>query len=196
VSFVTWGIDYAKTYKDFSTKEASLSLAIIALFSSVLGAISAGYFADRLQKKMIYGRVLVIALAFLAAAPFLLLAIQADEKWMVLGGFLGAMFFMSWYHGPTTAVLHDLTPQRAHATAIGVYMFSTQLLGALGPLLIGKISDMSDLQIGLQAATAVMVFGALLLLLVIYFIRRDGLHHPGLAQFRAEDEAAARKVPD
>jgi len=188
VSFVTWGIDYAKTYKDFSTKEASLSLAVIALFSSVLGALSAGYFADKLQKKLVYGRVLIIAIAFLAAAPFLLLAIQADEKWMVLAGFFVSMFFMSWYHGPTTAVLHDLTPQRAHATAIGVYMFSTQLLGALGPLLIGKISDMTDLQIGLQAATAVMVFGALLLLLVIYFIRRDGLHHPHLAQFRAEDE--------
>jgi len=191
VSFVTWGIDYAKTYKDFSTKEASLSLAVIALFSSVGGAIAAGFLADRLQKKLVYGRVLVIAIAFLAAAPFLLVAIQAEEKWMVLAGFLGAMFFMSWYHGPTTAVLHDLTPQRAHATAIGVYMFSTQLLGALGPLLIGKVSDMSDLQIGLQAATAVMVFGALLLLLVIYFIRRDGLHHPSLAQFRAEDKIPA-----
>jgi MFS transporter, Spinster family, sphingosine-1-phosphate transporter len=193
VSFVTWGIDYAKNYKDFSTKEASLSLAIIALFSSVSGALSAGYFADRLQKKLVYGRVLIIALAFLAAAPFLLLAIQADEKWMVLAGFFCSMYFMSWYHGPTTAVLHDLTPQRAHATAIGVYMFATQLLGALGPLLIGKISDMSDLQIGLQAATAVMVFGALLLLLVIHFIRRDGLHHPRLAQFRAEDKAAAQQ---
>jgi len=196
VSFVTWGIDYAKNYKDFSTKEASLSLAIIALFSSVLGAISAGYIADRLQKKLVYGRVLVIACAFLAAAPFLLLAIQADEKWMVLAGFFVSMFFMSWYHGPTTAVLHDLTPQRAHATAIGVYMFSTQLLGALGPLLIGKISDISDLQIGLQAATAVMVFGALLLLLVIYFIRRDGLHHPRLASFRAENGAAAKLATD
>jgi MFS transporter, Spinster family, sphingosine-1-phosphate transporter len=189
VSFVTWGIDYAKNYKDFSTKEASLSLAVIALFSAVLGAISAGYFADLAQKKYAYGRVLVIACAFLAAAPFLLLAIQADDKWLVLAGFFISMFFMSWYHGPTTAVLHDLTPQRAHATAIGVYMFSTGLLGAAGPLLIGKISDMSDLQIGLQAATAVMVFGALLLLLVIYFIRRDGLHHPCLAQFRAEDKA-------
>jgi len=193
VSFVTWGIDYAKNYKDFSTKEASLSLAIMALFSAVLGALSAGYFADRLQKKLAYGRVLVIAFAFLAAAPFLLLAIQADDKWKVLAGFFISMFFMSWYHGPTTAVLHDLTPQRAHATAIGVYMFSTGLLGAMGPLLIGKLSDISDLQIGLQAATAVMVFGALLLLLVIYFIRRDGLHHPCLAQFRAEDEAAAQK---
>ena len=194
VSFVTWGIDYAKTYKEFTTKEASLSLAVIALFSSVLGALSAGFFADRLQKRMPYGRVLVIALAFLAAAPFLLIAIQTDDKRLVLGGFFVAMFFMSWYHGPTTAVLHDLTPQRAHATAVGVYMFATQLLGALGPLLIGKISDMSDLQIGLQAATAVMVFGALLLLLVIYFIRRDGLHHPRLAQFRAEDQTPVETV--
>jgi len=194
VSFVTWGIDYAKTYKEFTTKEASLSLAVIALFSSVLGALSAGFFADRLQKRMPYGRVLVVALAFLAAAPFLLIAIQTDDKRLVLGGFFVAMFFMSWYHGPTTAVLHDLTPQRAHATAVGVYMFATQLLGALGPLLIGKISDMSDLQIGLQAATAVMVFGALLLLLVIYFIRRDGLHHPRLAQFRAEDQTPVETV--
>lgn len=190
VSFVVWGIDYAMNYKNFSLREAALSLAIIALLSSVLGALSGGYFADRLQRRLKYGRVLVIAGAFLIATPFLLLAIQSDEKWMVLSGFFVAMFFMSWYHGPTTAVLHDLTPQRAHATAIGVYMFATQLLGALGPLLIGRISDISDLQIGLQAATAVLVFGALLLLLVIHFVRRDGLHHPRLAAFRAEDEAA------
>jgi MFS transporter, Spinster family, sphingosine-1-phosphate transporter len=190
VSFVTWGIDYATNYKNFSLKEAALSLAIIALLSSVLGALAGGYFADRLQRHFCYGRVLVIAGAFLVATPFLLLAIQSEEKWMVLAGFFVAMFFMSWYHGPTTAVLHDLTPQRAHATAIGVYMFATQLFGALGPLLIGRISDISDLQIGLQAATAVLVFGALLLLLVIYFIRRDGMHHPRLAAFRAENEVA------
>jgi MFS family permease len=190
VSFVVWGIDYAMNYKNFSLKEAALSLAIIALLSSVLGALSGGYFADRLQRRLKYGRILVISCAFLIATPFLLLAIQSDEKWIVLSGFFVAMYFMSWYHGPTTAVLHDLTPQRAHATAIGVYMFATQLLGALGPLLIGRISDISDLQIGLQAATAVLVFGALLLLLVIHFVRRDGLHHPRLAAFRAEDEAA------
>ena len=93
---------------------------------------------------------------------------------------------MSWYHGPVTAVLCDLTPQRAHATAIGVYMFVTQLLGALGPQLVGKISDASDLQLGLQVAVAVMVAGSLLMFLVIYFVRRDGLHHPRLAAFHVE----------
>jgi len=190
VSFVTWGIDYATNYKGFSLREAALSLAVIALLSSVFGALCGGFFADLAQKRFVYGRLMVMAGAFLAAAPFLLLAIQSEEKWIVLAGFFVAMFFMSWYHGPTTAVLHDLTPQRAHATAVGLYMTATQLIGASGPLLIGKVSDMSDLQIGLQAATAVMVFGALLLLLVIYFVRRDGLHHPSLAQFRAENGAA------
>ena len=189
VSFVTWGIDYATSYKNFSLKEAALSLSVIALLSLVLGALAGGYFADLLQKRFPYGRILVIAGAFLVAAPFLLIAVQSEEKWKVLAGFFVASFFMSWYHGPTTAVLHDLTPQRAHATAIGLYMFVTQLLGALGPQLIGRISDVSDLQVGLQAATAVMVFGALLMLVAIYFVRRDGLHHPCLAAFRAEEEA-------
>ena len=195
VSFVTWGIDYARSYKDFSLKEAALSLSVIALLSLVLGALAGGYFADRLQKRFAYGRILVIAGAFLVAAPFLLVAIQSEEKWMVLAGFFVASFFMSWYHGPTTAVLHDLTPQRAHATAIGLYMFVTQFFGALGPQLIGRISDAADLQVALQATAAVMVFGALLMLVAIYFVRRDGLHHPRLAAFRAEDEAYRAAKP-
>lgn len=194
VSLVSWGADYVKNYKDFTLREAAIFISIISLISLVLGVLCGGYFADLLQKRFQFGRLLVIAAAFLVAAPFLLLAIQSDEKWVVLMGLFVSGFFMSWYHGPVTAVIHDLTPQRAHATAIGIYMFVTQLLGALGATLVGRISDISDLQIGLQAAVAVMVFGSLLMLLVVYFVRRDGLHHPCLAAFRTEVELA-RQIP-
>ncbi|HKV25358.1 MAG TPA: MFS transporter [Candidatus Acidoferrum sp.] len=186
VSLLTWGIDFAVNYKEFSLREAAVSLAFVALLSLVCGVLTGGFLADRLQKKYPYGRVIVIAAAFLLAAPCVLLAIQTDNKWLFLAALFIGGFFMSWYHGPVTAVLHDLTPQRAHATAIGVYMFVTQLLGALGPQLVGKISDASDLQLGLQVAVGVMVAGSLLMLLVVYFVRRDGLHHPSLAVFRAE----------
>src|SRR6266513_2121386 len=117
VSLLTWGTDFAVSYKDFSLRQASVSLAVIALVS---------------------------------------------------------------------AVLHDMMPRRAHATCVGVYMFATQLFGGLGPHVVGKISDLHDLQLGLQIAVAVMVCGALLMLLVIHFIRRDGLRHPTLAAFHAE----------
>jgi MFS family permease len=191
VSILTWGIDFAVNYKEFSLREASVSLAAVALLSLLLGVLSGGFLADRLHRKYPYGRIIVIAAAFLFAAPFVLLAIQTDEKWIFLTALFIGGYFMSWYHGPVTAVLHDLTPQRAHATSIGVYMFVTQLLGAIGPQLVGKISDASDLQLGLQVAVAVMVGGSLLMFVVIYFVRRDGLHHPCLAAFRLEahDEA-------
>ncbi|MGC2814993.1 MAG: MFS transporter, partial [Candidatus Acidiferrum sp.] len=174
VSLLTWGIDFAVNYKEFSLREAALSLAVVALLSLVFGVLTGGYLADRLQRKYPYGRIIVIAAAFLFAAPCVLLAIQSDDKAVFLAALFIGGFFMSWYHGPVTAVLHDLTPQRAHATAIGVYMFVTQLLGALGPQLVGKISDASDLQLGLQVAVGVMVVGSLLMVVVIYFVKRDG----------------------
>ncbi len=186
VSLNSWGVDFAKNYKDFSLREASVSLSLITLFSLVLGVLVGGYVADRLHRMFAYGRIIAVTAAFLLAAPFLLLAIQSEEKSTVLLGLFVAAFFMSWYHGPVTAVLHDMMPRRAHATSIGVYMFATQLLGGLGPPVVGKISDLHDLQLGLQIAVAVMVCGALLMFLVIHFIRRDGIRHRVLEAFRAE----------
>jgi MFS family permease len=186
VSLLTWGVDFGVTYKDFTLREASVLLALIALVASVLGVLIGGIVADRLHRSFAYGRIMAIAVAFLLAAPFLLLAIQADEKAIVLLGLSVAVFFMSWYHGPVTAVLHDMMPRRAHATSVGVYMFATQLLGGLGPHVIGRISDLHDMQVALQIAVAVMVCGALLMLLVIHFIRRDGIRHRHLDAFHAE----------
>jgi MFS family permease len=154
--------------------------------SALLGVLTGGFVADRLHRSYSYGRIIAVVAAFLIAAPFLLLAIQSEEKSTVLVGFSVAFFFMSWYHGPVTAVLHDMMPRRAHATSVGVYMFATQLVGGLGPAVVGKISDLHDLQVGMQIAVAVLVCGALLMLLVIHFIRRDGMRHPTLDAFHAE----------
>jgi predicted MFS family arabinose efflux permease len=186
VSLLTWGVDFAVTYKDFSLRQASVSLAVIGLVCSLAGVLFGGYVADRLQRRFTYGRIIAIAVAFLLAAPFLILAIQTEEKSLVLAALALAAFFMSWYHGPVTAVIHDMMPRRAHATSIGVYMFVTQLVGGFGPQLVGRISDLHDMQFGLQIAVAVMVCGGLLMFLVIHFIRRDGLRHQCLESFHAE----------
>ena len=190
VSLLTWGIDFAVSYKDFSVREAAVSLAGIFLISAVLGVLTGGAIADRLQRRYTYGRLIAIGFALLLATPSVLLALLADDKHVVLAGLFVAGFFMSWYHGPVTAVIHDLMPRRAHATSIGIYMFVTQLLGGLGPKIVGKISDQHDLQLGLEIAVAVLVCGALLMLLVIHFVKRDGLRHPALESFHAEPDSA------
>ena len=186
VSLLTWGVDFAVSYKDFSLREASVFLAATTLLSLLLGVLCGGYVADWLQRHFPYGRLIAIGMALLLATPFLLWALLSEEKSFVLAALFIAGFFMSWYHGPVTAVIHDMMPRRAHSTSIGVYMFATQLVGGLGPKIVGRISDVRDLQVGLEISVAVLVCGGLLMGLVIHFIRRDGLRHPGLESFHAE----------
>src|SRR5260370_995305 len=106
VSILTWGVDFAVTYKDFSLRQASVSLAVIGLVCSLCGVLFGGFVADRLQRRFAFGRIIAIAIAFLLAAPFVLLAIQTAEQWLVLAGLALAACFMSWYHGPVTSLLY------------------------------------------------------------------------------------------
>jgi predicted MFS family arabinose efflux permease len=184
VSFITWGPDFVIRFKGFSLRQAGVLLGSIGLVSLVSGALVGGTVADALQRRMAYGRVVAVALGFLCAGPFILWGLATERKDSLLTAFFIAGFFMSWYHGPVTAIIHDMMPVRAHATSVGLYMFVTQLAGAFGPQIVGEISDVFDLQLGLQLAVGVLAAGALSFLLVIFFIRRHGLHHAALSSYR------------
>jgi MFS family permease len=187
VAFITWGTDFVVRYKDFTLKEAGISLGPTLLVSGLFGVLCGGFIADMLQKRFAFGRLLTVSCGFLLAAPFVLAAITTEEKNLIVASFFIAGFFMSWYHGPLTAVIHDMMPRRAHASSVGVYMFATQFLGGiLGPYVVGRLDDIRDLILGLHVAVVVMVCGALLMFLVMYFIRRDGLRHRELEIFHIE----------
>lgn len=184
-SYIFWGTEFVYRYKGFRLQEAGLLLGLSLLVAGVLGILAGAAVADRLSRRYSWGRVLVIATGLLLGAPLLLWAFYTPSKSVFLALFLLACFFMSWYHGPLTATMHDLIPARAHATAVGLYLFFANLLGTtLAPVVIGKIADRYDLLTGLHAALAAQVLGGLCFFLVIHFILRDGLHHPALAQYR------------
>jgi len=189
LSFITWGPTFAEREKEFSAKTAGVLLGTIGVLSLVGGVLVGGYVADALQKRLHYGRIISIIVGMFAAAPFIFWAIYTETKGMVVIGLFIAVFFMSWYHGPVTAVIHDMMPRRAHATSVGIYMFVTQLVGGTaGPLAVGRVSDMYDLRVGLQVATGVLVLGAISFLVVIFFIHRHGLRHPSLEMYHAEGD--------
>lgn len=175
VSLITWGPDFVVRFKGFSLREAGISLGTVGLLSLITGVLAGGWVADRLHKIWRHGRALTVAVAFLLAAPCILWALAAEGKTMVLTAFFVGGFFMSWYHGPVTAVIHDMMPERAHATSVGIYMFITQLVGAFGPFLVGNISDARDLRAGLEVAVGVLILGALSFFLTAYFVQRNSL---------------------
>src|SRR5260370_28883090 len=51
VSLLPWGVDFAVTYKGFSLREASVSLAVIGFVCSPVGVLFGGLLADRLQRR-------------------------------------------------------------------------------------------------------------------------------------------------
>ncbi len=184
-AFGVWGATFVNRYQDFSLKEAGLSLGGTLLVAALTGVLTGGWVADRLERRWPQGRALTIALAFLVSVPVILWALYAPSKEQFLFAFFVAAFFMSWYHGPVTAIIHDLIPPQAHATAFGVYMFVVHLLGdAPSSALVGAIADRRDLRAGLVVAAGIQLIGALGFLAVANLIRSRGMIHPALERFR------------
>jgi MFS family permease len=105
--------------------------------------------------------------------PFLYVAINTDSLPLFLACLFVGSFFLTCYHGPATAVIHDLTPPRAHSFAFALYAFVIHLLGdAVAPILVGKVSDVSELRHGLQVGVAANALSAGCFLVVAWLIAR------------------------
>jgi predicted MFS family arabinose efflux permease len=175
-SFITWGAEFGIRYYGLSVAEAATWLGGLVLAGSASGVVFGGYVADRLQERWPWGRALTIAATLLLATPFLFFAITTDARNVMFGCIFAASFFMTCYHGPATAVIHDLTPVRAHSFAFALYLFVIHLLGdTIAPALVGRVSDVSELQDGLLIGVAANLLAGLSFVLVTWLIRRRAL---------------------
>lgn len=185
--YVIWGAEFVYRYKGFSLRQAGIELGGIMVVAGILGVIAGAVLADRLAKARPWGRVLTPAIGFLVSAPLILGALRIQNKPAMLCLFALGTFFMTWYHGPLTAIIHDLTPPRLHATAMGVYYCFVNLTATTAAsLLVGKVADQYSLFAGMHCAVIAQVLGGLSFFAVIACIRRHGLEHPALAAYRTE----------
>jgi MFS family permease len=138
-----------------------------------------------------WGRAAIVPIGFVLAAPAIYFALYASQKihFLLLFG-LGA-FFLSWYHGPLTATIHDLVPPRGHATALGFYYLFVNLFSmAIAPMVVGGLADRHGLIYSLHVPIIAQLIGAAFFVVVIQCIRHDGLRHPALARHWDDDEGS------
>jgi len=178
-SFIFWGTTFVLRHKGFDLLEAGLVLGGTLGVAGVLGILAGAWLADQLMRRVHWGRVAVIASGLLLGIPCLVWAVHTSGSVLFLVLFFLAAFFLSWYHGPLTAVLHDLTPERAHATALGLYNAVVHLLAVTwAPLVIGSMADRFGLVVGMDVAAGAFVLGALGFVVVLLMIRRRGVESP------------------
>ena len=181
-AYVAWGADFVQEFKGFSPREAGLALGLTLVVAGICGIGVGASLSDGLARRWAWGRAAIIPAGFVLSAPAIFYALHSTGKFHFIFFFAIGTFFLSWYHGPVTATIHDLIPSRGHATAVGLYVMFVNLFAmAAAPLAIGKLADRADLLTALHAAIAAQLIGGALFLGVIYFIRRDGLRHRALA---------------
>lgn len=190
-AYVAWGPALVQRYRGFSARQAGLALGITLVVGGTSGIAAGAYLSDLLAKLRPWGRPIIIPVGFVLGAPVIFLALHSTTKVQFLVYFGLGAFFLSWYHGPLTATIHDLVPPQGRATALGFYYLFINLFSmALAPLIVGWIADRSNLITALNVPIACQLLGAAFFILVIRSIRRNGLHHPALA--RHWDEESSR----
>ncbi|MCH7733306.1 MAG: MFS transporter [Candidatus Marinimicrobia bacterium] len=149
-AFIAWVITFIVRYDYFELSTAAVLLGGVATVSGVAGILVGSTIADLWHQKNKGGRMLTVAFGMLFSIPFICLSIYAPNRIMVILGVSLGTFFMAWYHGPIMAVLMDVVAPATRGAMIGAYLFFIHMFGAMpAPAVVGIISDMSNLRIGL-----------------------------------------------
>lgn len=175
-SIISWITVFIVRYHNFTVAEASISLGSIILVAGLSGIYSGGHFADKLFKKGI-PRSFIISIGFLIATPLLLIIINTRSTVLLILCLFFGTYFMAWYYGPVVALIQDIVPTSLKATAYAFYIFFVHLFGdTLSPSVIGKLSDVYNLQTAFYLPIITNLLGGLCFVVCTKLVRKKSLN--------------------
>ena len=180
---------------EWGTAQAGVLLAVVGGFS-VAGTLVGGILADRLSVRLGDSRwhMWIPGVAILMLVPTQLLSYLSQQTTVVVTTFALAGFLSGVFFGPSCAITQALAPPRMRATAASIVICAKTIIGlGLGPLLIGRVSDLLSPTAGAHSLRYA-------LLLLAFFGLWSALHFMlGARPLRADLDAttgfdAAREV--
>jgi len=131
-------------YHGLDIKDANLYAMVINGLMTLPGLLLAGVVGDHAKSRRKNGALLVLTAAVFFSAPFFLIALQvAPGNTLAFVAPMGIAFaLLYFYYAIVYSTIQDITDSSERGTAMSVYFFSMYVFGgALGPLIIGAISD-------------------------------------------------------
>jgi len=152
--------------------EAGLYAGVIASLPAAVSVVASGWLADRFGAKNPAAYALIPALCMLVGGPFYAFAISQQSLGLLLGLVSIATFLNFGYLGITFAALQNLMHPRMRATASALLSGVYGVSGALGPILLGWMSDSFSAARGEARglATAMAVTGLLYLWAAVHYL--------------------------
>lgn len=186
-ALITWGTEFAIRYYGFTLRQAAVTLALVVLSGGFLGLLTGGWAADLAGRRWPWGRAAAVGVGVSLGAPALGLAVFAPTGAILGVSLFVAAFFLTVYHGPVTAIIHDLTPSRLHGFAFAAYVTMSHLFGDMAaPVIIGAISDRYELRYGLVLAVVAVAVSGPCFLLAARAIKKSAPAEPLTAANKSE----------
>jgi len=172
-SLLTWLPSYFERVYDMEAQAAGTKASLVMLLA-IVGAPLGGFLADKWRKTRINARVLFPGLTSILAALFCFLAFtvfqgQVQYIFLLLFGMTVTMFVPA-----AGAATQDLVHPGLRATSYAIAVVVQNLIGSsMGPIVIGGISDKTDLPTAMSFLPLFLVLAAILFIVGSFFFRKD-----------------------
>ena len=154
---------------------AGLTATIFVQLASMAGAPVGGWLADTWRRRSPRGRLAVQMIGVLGGAPFVALCGLTPSVGTLMLALTVWGFFKGLYDANIFASVFDVVRPEARGTAAG-FMNAVGWLagGGSAPLVIGLIAQTQSLGLAIALASTVYIAaGVLLLIGMLFFVRRD-----------------------
>ena len=168
-----WAPTLYRRVFELGTAEAGFYAALGIIFGGLPGTVSGGILSDALVKRDPRWQVWMPTVGLIISFPLLLLAPFAQTVLTATLIFAFGTFFNNLCLGPAAALIQTIARPNERALSAALYIFASSLLGiAVGPLIVGLLSDMLAVEYGTDSLRYAMsitsiltLFGAIIFLI-------------------------------
>jgi MFS family permease len=172
-SLLTWLPTYFHRVQGLPESQAGIkssAIMILALFGAPLG----GYIADKWRKKKINARLLFPSISTLLSSIMLFLAFVVFPGKMQYVLLLTMGVLITAFVSAASAVTQDVVHAGMRAMSYAIAVVIQNLLGAsMGPIIIGAISDFSNIQTAMSFLPVALLIASVLFFAGSFFYERD-----------------------
>jgi MFS family permease len=150
-----WLPTYFERAHDISEGAAAGITAVVAIIAGLGGSLLGGIGGDRRELRHRGGRIDVVVFSLFAGGVILIASMALGSLAPQVLGIGVAAFVLSMSFANFAAVSADVLPSHIRGVGFALFTFLLTLGGALGPLLVGGISDATG-SLGLAIAISVV----------------------------------------
>jgi MFS family permease len=172
-SLLSWLPSYFSRLDNIPLQKAGTKASLVMLLA-IVGAPLGGYLTDKWRKNKENARMILPSITTMIAALFAFLAFVVFDGTLQYISLLLLGISVTMFLPAAGAVTQDLVHPGLRATSYAFAVITQNLLGAsAGPIVIGMISDKTDISTALSILPIFLVLSSLLFFIGSFFYKKD-----------------------